>query len=71
MSRFRAQSVGESLARGQTEPAAPTGPIVTHLRGEDVISQGLLNKGSRSVWRSTALSHEGRDDPIVRLRLLP
>jgi malate dehydrogenase (oxaloacetate-decarboxylating) len=46
MSRFRAPSVGESLARSQREPAAPTGPMVTRLRGEDVISQGLLNKGT-------------------------
>jgi malate dehydrogenase (oxaloacetate-decarboxylating) len=46
MSRSPGQSVLEPLAPRRSDAVAPVGPIITRLRGEDVISQGLLNKGT-------------------------
>ena len=46
MSRFAGEGALQPLAPRRSEVVAPAGPMVTHLRGEDVISQGLLNKGT-------------------------
>jgi len=63
MSRFVGQSTLEPLAPPRSDVVAPAGPMVTRLRGEDVISQGLLNKG-------TAFTDDERADLGLR-GLLP